>query len=542
MSNCHKRNKRTRINLSRSFKRNKRSCSCQRILPVLSCPPEEEEEKVEVEVEGEEEAVLEEVREVWDEEEVLHHHWILRKVHCSNTLQHHHLPLHLKDKHLSNSRQCKVKNLQLVWRPHNQDNNNLLLVQYRLIKAKSMGKNLLYNNSQAKLHLSYKGQNHLSNHKQVPHSNSKLGRLDNHNKRDSHRNSKVLECLNNSKDRVHKDLNNKGLDHKGHNNKEPDHKGHNNKEFVHKELHSKELVHKELHSKEHALKDLNKELVLKDLLNKEHLDHNSQVSPKGFDQLSHRLLLLLNNKPKYLNNSLNQVLHLREFKVLSQHKDNLGEASNQLEEDNHRLKLEGVNLNLKQEEDNHKPRQEEDSPKPKQAEDNRKPKLVEVNHKPKREEANHRPKREGDSHKLKQVEDSHKPKLEEDSHKPKQEEDSLRPKQAEGNHKPKQDAASLLEEDNLLEEDSLLVEVNQLVEELLRKERKDSNSKANLVLLIQWVPCLVVIPWQPLERLETLESKWAASSKDLDSNQNYTLTYFSIDTHCIAAICAVSLL
>ena len=56
------------------------------------------------------------------------------------------------------------------------------------------------------------------------------------------------------------------------------------------------------------------------------------------------------------------------------------------------------------------------------------------------------------------------------------------------------------------------------------------------------VPCLVVIPWQPLERLETLESKWAASSKDLDSNQNYTLTYFSIDTHCIAAICAVSLL
>ena len=77
----------------------------------------------------------EEVLEVWGVGEVLHHPSIQRRVLCSNILLRLRLPLHLKDKHLSNNKQCKVKDLQLAWRLRNQDNSHLL-EQYLQIKAK----------------------------------------------------------------------------------------------------------------------------------------------------------------------------------------------------------------------------------------------------------------------------------------------------------------------------------------------------------------------------------------------------------------------
>ena len=69
---------------------------------------------------------------VWDEEEVLHRPLILQRVHYNNILQHHHLPLHLKDRHLNNNKQCKVKDLQLVWFLRNQDNSQLQELRLQL--------------------------------------------------------------------------------------------------------------------------------------------------------------------------------------------------------------------------------------------------------------------------------------------------------------------------------------------------------------------------------------------------------------------------
>lgn len=403
-----------------------------------------------------------------------------------------------------------------------------------------MGNDNPRHNNLVKLHLSNKEQNHLSSLKQPLNNNSRKGPLANHNKLDNLHNSRVLECHNNNKDLVHKDLKHKDLDHKDHNNPEHVRKVHNNKE----------LVLKVFLNKGHVLKDRSKELALKEPHNREHLDLNSQDNPKEFGRVSpkqlasHDLLLLLNsNKPKYLSNSLNQVLHLKEFKVQSHHKVNLAEVNSQLEGDSLRSKLEEVNRNLKQEEDNHNPKLEGANLKPKPEEDSLQRKQEEGNPKRKQEEDSHRPKQEEASHSLKPAEVNHKP--EGDNHKPKLVGDSLRPKQVEVNHRPKLGVVSLQEEDNLPEGDNLLDEVNLQVEELPLKVNNKVNqvSKVKEVrLLILWARCLVETLWRPLELLETLENKWAASSKDSDSNHNCMLIYISIDTHCIAAICAVSLL
>ena len=294
----------------------------------------------------------------------------------------------------------------------------------------------------------------------------------------------MLECHNNNKDLVHKDLNHKHLDHKDHNNPELARKVNNNKE----------LDLKVLLSKGHVLKDRNKELAHKEPHNRQHLDLNSQDNPKEFGRVSpkqlasHDLLLLLNsNKPKYLSNSLNQVLHLKEFKVLSHHKVNLVEVNSQLVEDSLRPKREEVNRNLKQEEDNHNPKLEGANHKPKLEEDSLKHKQEEGNPKHKQEEDSHRPKQEEANHSLKLEEANHKP--EGDNHKPKLVGDSLRPKQVEVNHRPKLGVVSLQEEDNLLGGDNLLDGVNQQVEELPLKDNNKVNQVSKVKeakLLIQW--------------------------------------------------------